>query len=253
LSAPFDKEAPSSLWVVTLQTEPNLPEHVLGQNIQWETSEDNFTAGYYLDDPDTDDLHLVEFIKDHWHYIHRHQDTFLTSLDNIIPVYWKGTGFWWHTDPQHPRYNLPSEAGPSTTVVDISASGDPPTLPEIHTHPIFTPAPDSDSEHSPTPEDEEERDPLDAELPFQIVTPEEQLQEHILATQFENVLDIRQRVIENPVTPDYPAYLNLIEEAIVVGVNVPPPPPLAKEEPAPFFQPLVAPAIMAHQQQQQPQ
>jgi hypothetical protein len=82
------------------------------------------------------------------------------------------------------------------------------------------------------------------------VTPEEQLQEHILAAQFENVLDIRQRVIENPATPDYLAYLNLIEEAIIVGVNVLPPPPLAEEEPAPFFQPLVAPAIMAHQQQQ---
>jgi hypothetical protein len=56
-------------------------------------------------------------------------------------------------------------------------------------HPIFTPGPDSDSDHSPTPEDKEERDPLDAELPYHIATPEEQLQERILAAQFENVLD----------------------------------------------------------------
>jgi hypothetical protein len=64
---------------------------------------------------------------------------------------------------------------PSTSVVDISASGDPPTLPEIHTCPIFTPGPDNDSDHSPTPEDEEERDPLDAKLPYRVATPEEQL------------------------------------------------------------------------------
>ena len=257
MSAPFDKEAPSSLRVVTLRTEPDLPGHVLGDSIQWETSDGLATARYYLDDPDNNDFRLVEFIEDHWHYIHRHQDAYLTSLDDIIPVYRKGTGFWRHTDPQHPRYHLPSEAGPSTSVVDISASGDPPTLPEIHTRPIFTPGPDSDSDHSPTPEDKEERDPLDAELPYRVATPEEQLQERILAAQFENVLDIRQRVIENPATPEYPAYLNLIEEAIVVGVNVPPPPPLAKDEPAPFFQPLVItppPIVMANilPQQQQP-
>jgi hypothetical protein len=42
-------------------------------------------------------------------------------------------------------------------------------------HPIFTPGPDSDSDHSPTPEDKEERDPLDAELPYHVTTSEEQL------------------------------------------------------------------------------
>jgi hypothetical protein len=101
--------------------------------------------------------------------------TYLTSLDNTIPVYQKGTGFWRHTDPQHPHYYLPSETGPFILVVDISASGDPPTLSEIHTCPIFTPGPNSDSDHSPTPEDKEERDPLDAKLPYCIATPEEQL------------------------------------------------------------------------------
>jgi hypothetical protein len=128
-------------------------------------------------------------------------------------------------------------------------------------HPIFTPGPDSDSDHSATPEDKEKRDPLDTELPYHVATPEEQLQEHILAAQFENVLDIRQRVIKNPATPEYPAYLNLIEEAIIVGVNVPPPPLLVEDKPAPFFQPLVIapqPIAMANvllqqqQQQQQP-
>jgi hypothetical protein len=204
-----------------------------------EASDSLLTAGYYLDDPDSNNFCLVEFIEDHWHYIHCHQDTYLTSLDDIIPVYQKETGFWRHTDPQHPHYYLPSEAGPSTLVVDISASGDPPTLPEIHMHPIFTPGPDSDSNHSPTPEDKGERDSLDAELPYCVATPEEQLQEHILSAQFENVLDIRQRVIENPATPEYLAYLNLIEEEIIIEVNVPSPPPLVKNEPAPFIQLLV--------------
>jgi hypothetical protein len=124
-------------------------------------------------------------------------------------------------------------------------------------HPIFTPGPDSDSDHNPTPEDKEKRDPLDTELPYCIATPEEQLQECILSAQFENILDIRQRVIKNPAIPEYLAYLNLIKEAIIVGVNVPPPPPLVEDEPAPFFQPLVItpqPIAMANkllQQQQQ--
>jgi hypothetical protein len=179
LSALFDKEAPSSLWVVTLRTQPDLPDHILGNSINWESGEDFNPPGYYIDKEDTDDLRQVEFIKDHWHYIHCHQDTYLTSLNDIIPVYRKGTGFWWHTDPQHPHYYLPSKAEPSTSVVDISASEDPPTLPKIHTCPIFTPGPDSDFNHSPTPEDEEEKDPLDAELPYCVATPEEQLQERI--------------------------------------------------------------------------
>jgi hypothetical protein len=130
---------------------------------------------------------------------------------------------------------LLSEAGPSTSVVDISASGDPPTLPKIHMCPIFTPGLDSDSDHSPTPKDKKARDPLDVKLTYCVATPEKQLQEHILAAQFKNVLDIRQRVIKNPAISKYPAYFNLIEEVIVVGVNIPPPPSLVEDKPAPVF------------------
>ena len=87
MSAPFDKEAPSSLQVVTLRTEPDLPEHILGNSISWETGEDFDPPGYYINEEDADDLCQVEFIEDHWHYIHHHQDTYLTSSDDIIPVY----------------------------------------------------------------------------------------------------------------------------------------------------------------------
>ena len=93
-------------------------------------------------------------------------------------------------------------------------------------------------------------DPAQVELPLShIATPQEQLEENILVIQLENILALEDRELENPLTPDQPAYLQLIEEAVTVGVNVPPPPP-ALQQPAPVV-PQVVPLIMAHQAQQQ--
>ena len=77
-----------------------------------------------------------------------------------------------------------------------------------------------------------------------VLTPQE---EHILAAQFQHVLDVRERELENPNTPDQPAYLQLIEQAVQSGLNVPEPSLLIEQSPSQFYQPLV-PITMAHQQ-----
>ena len=88
---------------------------------------------------------------------------------------------------------------------------------------------------------------------FQEDSPEQDPQEDpVLVTQVQFGLDIQDRKPENSLTPDQPAYLQLIEEAVEAGVNVLPPPPLALPQiqlapqlPAPV---LILP--MAHQQAQ---
>jgi hypothetical protein len=44
----------------------------------------------------------------------------------------------------------------------------------------------------------------------------------------QHILDIQERELENPDTPQVPAYLHLVEEAVEAGLNVPPPPPLVQ-------------------------
>jgi len=61
----------------------------------------------------------------------------------------------------------------------------------------------------------------------------------ILAAQFQHVLDLEDREPENPLTPQEPAYLHLIQEVVEAGFDVPPPPPLA--EPEPELQAVVLP------------
>ena len=60
-----------------------------------------------------------------------------------------------------------------------------------------------------------------------ICTPLQPRQEQVLAAQLQHVLEIVDREPENPLTPDQLAYLNLVEQAVEAGVNVPSPPPLA--------------------------
>ena len=95
----------------------------------------------------------------------------------------------------------------------------------------------------------------------------------VLAAQFQHVLDLEDREPENPLTPQEPAYLHLIQEAVEAGFNIPPPPPLAEPEPelqvvvlpeqpevqvAPiqvpvvFAQPIVQPIMAQQGQVQQP-
>jgi hypothetical protein len=62
----------------------------------------------------------------------------------------------------------------------------------------------------------------------------------VLVAQLQHRLDIQDKEPENPLTPEEPAYLQLVEQAIEAGLNIPPSPslahpvhPLAPQLPAP--------------------
>ena len=62
-----------------------------------------------------------------------------------------------------------------------------------------------------------------------------QQEEDILAAQVQYGLDIEERELENPLTPDQPVYQQLIEIAVIAGVNIPSPPPLTLQIQAPIL------------------
>ena len=253
LAEPFDANKPGNFIKVTRRSHPDLPPHVLGSRISW-----RYPPGYYLYQEFLSNYQPVEFLDNHWHCLIADEETYYTALEDRIHPYQEGTGYWRLSDPQHPKHTVPQilpTPGPSTATVDISASGDPPRTPlKSFPSPIFASNPDasnSDSEEtSDTSSAETQVDPAQVELPLlRIATPQEQLEENILVTQLENILALKERELENPLTPDQPAYLQLIEEAVTVGVNVLPPPP-AIQQPAPVV-PQVVPLPMDHQAQQQ--
>jgi hypothetical protein len=94
------------------------------------------------------------------------------------------------------------------------------------------------------------QDPLNIELPYHILIPEEEpasciatlkkiLQENILVAQFANVLAIEERELECPDTPNEPTYLQLIKQAVTKGLNIPPPPPaILQIVQPPVYQPV---------------
>ena len=65
--------------------------------------------------------------------------------------------------------------------------------------------------------------------------PLKQQKEDILATQVQYGLDIEERELENPLTPDQPAYQQLIETAVIAEVNVPAPLLLTPQIQAPIL------------------
>jgi hypothetical protein len=92
------------------------------------------------------------------------------------------------------------------------------------------------SDSSSTPREENNSDEPSSESP--------QADDPVLVAQLQHRLDIQDREPENPLTPEKPAYLQLVEQAIKAGLNVPPPlplvhpvHPLAPQLPAP--QPIV--------------
>ena len=165
-------------------------------------------------------------------------EIYYTALEDRIHPYQEGTGYWRHSDPQHPKHTVPQNLptpGPSTATVDISASGDPPRTPSIFPSPIFasaqTQATQTAKKHQITSSAETQVDPAQVELPLsRIATPQEQLEENILVAQLENVLALEDRELENPLTPDQPVpYLQLMEDTVTRGVNLPPPPPAIQQ------------------------
>ena len=102
---------------VQLRSQPDLPEHILGQ-VQWL----NFSEfpGYYLWNKTTKINTPVEFLENHWYFIERINEDIYTGCINHIEPYSCNTGYWRITDPEHPEH-IPEEllpvAGPSTLTV----------------------------------------------------------------------------------------------------------------------------------------
>ena len=89
----------------------------------------------------------------------------------------------------------------------------------------------SDTETACTPEEQEP-------------SPKQEQQDNpILEAQLQYILDIQDRELENPSAPHFPAYQNLIEEAVEAGLNIPSPPPLATLERLPSPGLLTVPPI----------
>jgi len=126
-----------------------------------------------------------------------------------------------HNNPDHIPEELPPVAGLSTLTVPRAHTE---TLESIKLSP-FQSAPNPDYNQ----EDQEDK----------YYEPHTEQVTDVLAAQFQHVLDLEDREPENPLTPQEPVYLHLIQEAVEAGFDVSPPPPLA--EPEPELQAIVLP------------
>ena len=201
---------------VQLRPQPDLPEHVLGQ-VQWLSFSEY--PGYYLWSPENQTNRPVEFIENYWYYIYRYKGDLYISHSDCIECHFHNTGYWRITDPEHPEHvpeELPPVAGPSTLTVPRRHTE---TLESVELSPFQT-APNPELDHS---------DPEDKYYEPQTSTTEQATD--VLAAQFQHILDLEDREPENPLTPQVPTYLYLVEEAVEAGLNIPPPPPLAEPEP----------------------
>jgi len=153
--------------------------------------------------------------------------TLVTHSSDHLEPYSHNTGYWRITDPEHPEHvpeELPPVPGPSTLTVPRRHAE---TLELVELSPLqSTPNLDYNQEG----QEDKYYEP-------QISTTEQATD--ILAVQFQHILDLEDREPENPLTPQVPAYLRLVEEAVEAGLNIPPLLPLA--EPEPELQGIVLP------------
>src|SRR5882762_10107390 len=260
LSRPFDEQNPTELIRVTRRTTDDLPPHVKDQ-IQWKDDLPGHSPGYYLYIPDADIIKPLEFIKNFWYPLFVYTGTAFTSLEERIEPHTEGTGYWKLSEPQHPWRQLDPEhphysqyaalaeeelqeelraAAPVLTLAThnlTALSGEPSISPFIATRNVATD--DSSSGTATPPGTPEEQEPSPEEV---------QPDNPVLEAQLQYGLDIQEREPENPLTPNEPAYLQLIEEAVVAGLNVPSPPPLTpqrQQSPAPQPEIMAAPAPTA--------
>ena len=183
----------SRLVKVQLRSQPDLPDHILGQ-VQWLSFSEHL--GYYLWNENTN--YPVEFLENYWYYIYRYNGNSYISHEDHIEPYSHNTGYWRITDPEHPEHiseELPLVAGPSTLTVPRRRAE---TLESVELSPFQT-APNPEHDHS---------DPEDEYYEPQTSTTEQATD--VLAAQFQHVLDLEDREPENPLTPQVPAYLHLV-------------------------------------------
>ena len=218
VTTPFDPNNITNVHRVTRRTTYDLPPHVKEQVFYVAERKKQFpdASGYYLYNLVKCFDRLVEFINHHWYYLFVHDRFYFTSLEDRIKRDTRDTGYWHTTDSKHTDYQ--PVASTSAIIVRNSAQS-------LLTDPALSPyvtARDEQSESSDfsTPESSSS----DAE---DICTPLQPWQEQVLAAQLQHVLGIVDWEPENPLTPDQLAYLNLVEQAVEAGVNVPSSPLLA--------------------------
>ena len=180
----------SRLVKVQLKSQPDLPDHVLGQ-IQWLSFSEY--PGYHLWNKRTNTNNPVEFLENYWYFIYRYDGNSYISHEDCIEPYSHNTGYWRITDPEHPEHvpeELPPVAGPSTLTVPRRRAE---TLESVELSPFQT-APNPEHDHS---------DPEDEYYKPQTSTTEQATD--VLAAQFQHVLDLEDREPENPLTPQVPS------------------------------------------------
>ena len=239
----FNTANPAEIVQVHCRDEDNIPPHVNGQ-VYWRND------GYYLAVPYDTQPKAVEFINNYWYIIFQHDSHWYTALEDCIEPNTLGTGYWRATDPQHPDYNEVSTSQLRLDIPETELRRDPAISPFVTARQSDSNSSGSESTSPETGENEPTAHP----------TPIEPSVEQVLITQFQHVLDIEDREPENPLTPDQPAYLHLVEEAVHAGLNIPPPPPIAHPLhplapllPAPQPRALIPVANIQQQQQQQQQ
>ena len=257
LEEPFDPNDPDDPIVVIKRAADTLPDHVKG-NIFWAPARECPT-GYYLQTTYYPYHFLaVEFIDNYWYYLDDADPNgqVYASLNSCIRPNTRETGYWHIYDLEYPLF----QPVPSTSAITLDILVEPqggPLTDNPAISPFLTAANPQATylENSSSEEDTDstESPPPLAHIPLPLsraLTPLTPQEEQILAAQFEHVLDIQDREPENPQEPDYLGYLNLIEQALLLGLDTLEPPPLAEPEPLQVFQPLFS-IIMVHQQQQQ--
>jgi hypothetical protein len=188
----------------------------------------------------------IKFVEGSWYYHFIHQDQYFISFVDQIPPYYYGTGQWRESNPQHPHY-VPAEASTSAVTLKVQTHN----LPRLLEDPRLSPFVSAQTRLSPATvksessgEEEEDTHSEGSEGQAATVaptrtpgTPLDPQQEDVLSGLVQHVLDIKEREPENPLTPEVHAYLDLVQEAIEVGVRVPSPPPL--------IQPVTPPQLAA--------
>jgi hypothetical protein len=235
LDRPFDLENLQDLTSLTRQTSDDLPDYIK-DTVQWLDLPD-YPLGYYIYNHSEQQYTPVEYLENYWYHIYQYSGIAYTSLGECIEPHTQGTGYWRITDPQHPdhdeywsisgsqnpNYATQLAASSSTAAPTLTVSTQVPSLLSDPTLSPFTAArPPTDaasSDSTSTPREENNSDEPSSE--------QAQADDPVLVAQLQHGLDIQDREPENPLTPEEPAYLQPVEQAIEAGLNVPPPPPLA--------------------------
>jgi hypothetical protein len=180
-------------------------------------------------------------LNNYWYTLFEHNHQWYTTSADRIEPHTRGTGYWHITDHQHPDYQ--PVASTSTLTVEIpqdTLRTDPAISPFVTARSIKSSESGSETTGSSNTTSSGSNKPTAHPSPLEqrVLAP---LEEATLAAQVEHVLDIQEREPQIPYQPETPGYLRTVTGALLLGANVPPPPPLlqpAAQLPAPAPEPI---------------